>query len=133
MKRLLKTLVFTILLISTFAFAVGSSFWFGKTLSAKEAISHWGHEEFSNAKFRDADVNGRAKMAAALIENKKAWIGRPLDDVHKQLGPHDGFYFTDTIPAYLVQTAKSEKEETWQVVFLPDRKDQIKDVIIHRQ
>lgn len=104
--------------------------WFGKKMSASKAEARWGSEPFDAKKFKDGDYPTRAKMAASLIKNKKQWIGRPLTDIREQLGSHDGYYFTDMVPAYLITWGEKKGDETWQIVFLPDTEYKVKELII---
>jgi hypothetical protein len=127
--KILSVTLFMMLATST----VASGFWFGKTMSLKEAEKRWGKKEFSAAEFKTASVDDRAKMAASLISKKKdLYVGKPIHIIRNELGGHDGYYFTDWIPAYVILMGRKLGEETWQVVFLPDEKDLIKDIIIHK-
>ena len=119
-----------ILFITGNAFAQG--FWFGKTMTATAAEAKWGQEEFNVPRFKDAALTERGKMASALLRKKATWIGKSFHDVQSELGSPDGHYFSDMIPAYLIQVAETSQGETWQIVFLPDNNYKIKDVIIHR-
>ena len=125
-------LVFGLFLTPSVMSAIGSHFWFGKTITALRAETVWGKETFANEKFKNGTVAERAKMAASLLRQKKAWKGRPLTDVTTLLGQHDGFYFTDSIPAYLIQIPEKSGEEAWQVVFLPNSDRMVEDIIIHK-
>ena len=127
----MKKLLLVIALVSATALAA-NQFWFGKTMDPAKAEARWGHDEFRPQAFKAATPEARAKMAASAVRNKRLWIGKSLPEVRQELGSHDGYYFTDSIPAYLVQIAETAADETWQVVFLPDNKNRVKDVIIHR-
>ena len=118
-------------LLSAMGFAA-NHFWFGKTLSPTQAEARWGKGEFITDRFKSGKPDERAKMAVSLVKEKKLWIGKEVKEVRQKLGSHDGYYFTDWIPAYLIQVGKSQKEETWQIVFLPDNDYKVKDIIIHR-
>lgn len=122
------------LMVLNFVFVIPSVsaqlIWFGKTMSAAEAQRRWGSEEFDAARFKKGDMPARAKMASSLIKHKNQWIGKSVQELKKSIGEHDGFYFTDTIPAYFITDAQKEGDEAWQIVFLPDNARNIKDVII---
>lgn len=129
----MKTLKLITLSLVTFAsLTVAQGFWFGKEMTAKSAERKWGHQEFSASVFKTAEMTVRAQMAASLVQKKKQYIGKPLKDIRKELGSYDGYYFTDMIPAYFISRGVEKGEETWQIVFIPDEKYQVKDIIIHR-
>ena len=129
MKKLIK-FFYLCLFISTTSSAQG--FWFGKTMSASAAETKWGKAEFNSQKFKTATSGERAKMASTMVRQKNLWIGKSIKDIRKELGTHDGYYFTDSIPAYLIQETETRDGEAWQVVFIPDNRYKIKDLIIHR-
>ncbi len=127
-----SVLIILFLFINHPVIAAGAHFWFGKTMITSKAEDRWGKDPFILERFKNGSTKDRAKMAASIIRGKKAWIGRPLSEIREQLGPHDGFYFTDIIPAYLIEVAEKKGDESWQIVFLPDNARMISDVIIHK-
>jgi hypothetical protein len=104
--------------------------WLGKKMSVEKAEARWGKHSFDEKKFKEGDLPTRSKMAASLVRHKHKWIGKSLVDVRAKLGAHDGFYFNDTVPAYLITRASKADEESWQVVFLPDIEYKVKEIII---
>lgn len=128
MTRLYLSAVLLIVLFPSTIYA--QLVWFGKTMSPTEAQKRWGSEDFDANKFKNGSLQTRAKMAVAIVKNKKTWIGKSFPDLKKMLGEHDGFYFTDTIPAYFITDAEKMGDEAWQIVFLPDNDRKVKDVII---
>lgn len=128
----MKIALLSLIFLAATAFGAIGHFWFGKTLSAAEAEQRWGKQEFSIADFKASQVGQRSKMTATLIRRKKEWIGKPISEVEKQLGKYDGYYFTDWIPAYIINVRKDEKDDLWQIVFLPDTEEKVKDIIIHK-
>lgn len=112
--------------------AVASHFWFRKTLSVEKTEKRWGSAVLDTSEFKNGKPEQRAKMSVSLIKNKKDWVGKPIEEIRKILGRPDGFYFTDTIPAYLIEVGKDKTQESWQIVFLPDRDFKVADLIIHR-
>lgn len=71
-------------------------------------------------------------MAYSILRNEKKYIGKSVIDIHKEFGQPDGFYFSDIIPAYLIQIAKTKNEEAWQIVFLLDHNRKVTKVIVHK-
>lgn len=120
--------------IMTFVFLSQSVYaqlvWFGKTMSVTDAQKRWGLENFDADKFKNGSRPTRAKMAVSIVKNKKTWIGKSFPAIKKELGEHDGFYFTDWIPAYFITDAEKKGDEAWQVVFLPGNDRKVKDIII---
>lgn len=123
-------LIFVFFVISSPTTA--THFWFGKTIGATDAEKRWGNREFVLEEFKSGGVSIRGKMTASLIRNKKNWIGKSRSEIRAFFGPHDGFYFTDTIPAYIVDGGEDNSKETWQVVFLSDKNYKVEDLIIHK-
>lgn len=48
------------------------------------------------------------------------------------LGDHDGYYFSDMFPAYMIHRGKTREEKSWQIVFLLDRKQRVSEVVVHK-
>ena len=94
----------------------------------------WGSAPFNEKKFSVAgaeDPGVRAKMTCSLLKNQKKYVGRNVDEVIKLFGQRSGYYFSDTVPTYLIQVGKTVKEESWQIVLLVDRKDNISKIIVN--
>ncbi len=70
-------------------------------------------------------------MAYEILMSKK-FKGASVVDIREQLGPPDGFYFIDTYPAYIIQSGRNKKEETWQIVFLLNSEYRVRDIIVHK-
>lgn len=127
----MKRLVLLFLLLSGFFKpAHAQLIWFGKKMTVEKAEARWGREDFDTARFKSGGIKTRSKMASSIVRNKRNWIGKRLTDVRKELGSHDGFYFTDTVPAYLISWGEKPEDEIWQIVFLPDTDYLVKDIII---
>ena len=87
-------------------------------------------EKFDIKKFQTGDYKTRAKMAVDLISSK-SYVGKPFDDVKRDLGNHDGYFENDAIPAYIL-TDKTSKI-VWQLVFIPDDKwEKVRSVEIRK-
>jgi hypothetical protein len=124
---------FLLLLILADPSAKAQLKWFGKTMSISVAEATFGKDKFNPGRFKSCDPICRSKMAASLVKNKTDWLGKPLLEIEGQLGPYDGFYFSDMVPAYLLTRAANKSEDTWQIVFLPDNADYVKEIIIVAQ
>lgn len=130
----LKLVSFVIITgICIFSFSLGAShFWRGETLSENEVARRWGTTELDIQKFKAGPREVRAEMTYSLLKNKKKFIGKTVPEIRSLFGPHDGFYFVDTFPAYLIQIAKTRDQEAWQIVFLLNNDRKVKDVIMHK-
>ncbi len=107
-------------------------FWRGETLSQSKVEARWGTAEFDSEAFKKAEISDRAKMAANLLRNQKSFVGKKRSEIRKELGSFDGFYFSDMFPTYIIQRGKNHQEETWQIVFLLDRKENVSEIIVHK-
>jgi len=126
----MRLLLIVILLNSSQLLA--KHFWGGKTMSAAEVKMKWGDQQFNEASFQKGDATLKAKMAYSLIKNPKAFLGKSGVDIQKALGQHDGFYYKDVFPAYLIQIGKNKNEESWQIVFELDSKRNVVDIFVHK-
>ncbi|MCB0348835.1 MAG: hypothetical protein KDD37_08360 [Bdellovibrionales bacterium] len=109
-----------------------SNFWRGSTLSKKEVLAKWGKTEFDIERFKNSKLKPRAEMAFSLLSQKSKYIGKNVTDIFKLFGPKDGYYFSDYYPAYMLSRGKTNKDESWQLVFLLDKNQKISDIIVHQ-
>lgn len=130
MKRLILIfLASTALIVGFIAYAQHP--WLGKTMSAQQVGKKWGKKEFNEELFKTGDMKLRSEMAFSLINTKKM-LGLTPVEIRTRLGDFDGHYFSESYPTYLIQEAKSPGEESWQIVFLIDRAQKTKSVIVHK-
>ncbi len=128
-----KYLISFFLLLSTvFSIALtAQSFWGGKTLSANKVLKKWGHEKYDAKKFRSSSYEIKSKMASSIMTDNTL-IGKSYEEIRELFGENEGFYFIDTYPAYIVQRGKTQKEETWQLVFRMTNDYKVRDIIMHK-
>jgi len=127
MRHLITILI--ILFSSLIIFA--QQFIFGKTLSPVAVKKKWGQMEFNAEKFRNSEYEVKAKMAFEIMRDKKI-RGMDIDEVKSIFGEPEGYYRSDIYPAYIIQSAKTRSEETWQIVFLLNEKYKVRDVVVHK-
>ena len=109
-------------------------FWYGKTLSTRQVCKKWGDVPFDEEKFRAAGVDGlseRASMACSLLKNQKKYIGKNIKEIKKLFGKPSGYYFSDSIPTYLIEIGETAEEDSWQIVFLYDNNYQVSKIVIN--
>lgn len=131
MKKIVKILIAvgSIIVLSGVVFAYG--YIEGKTMSSDEVKKKWGSEVYDAQKFKNGDYSLKSKMAYSIMQDKSL-IGKKISDIKTLFGPSEGYFFTDTIPVYIVQRGKTKSDQTWQIVFLPDKKDRVLEVIMHK-
>lgn len=129
MKKYKILIASSAILFSAFAIA---QLWSGKTLSAAQVQKKWGNKPLVEAEFKTAQPLQRAEMAYQILSNKKKYIGMDVDEIRKTFGAPDGFYFIDVYPAYIIQEGKTQKDETWQIVFMLNGQYKVRDVIAHK-
>lgn len=105
--------------------------WEDKTMSVSEVKAKWGSQKADLKKFKDSTYESKSKMAYSIMTDKNL-IGKTYEEIRDIFGPNDGHYFTDTIPAYIVQEGKSHAEDTWQLVFKMDKSFKVRDIIMHK-
>lgn len=96
-----------------------------------EVEKKWGRQLFNAEQFKTGSEDMRAKMAASLMKNKSLPGKTPLE-IWTLLGRHDGYYFSDLIPTYIIHDESTKGGETWQIVFLLDRNNKVKDIRVHK-
>ena len=72
-------------------------------MKLSEAKKKWGNRNFDAKKFKSGSVRLRAQMADSLIKNKN-YIGALLKKVFSDLGSSTGYFFSESIPAYVIQS-----------------------------
>lgn len=98
-------------------------------ITAEQAQKKFGTKPFNAELFKRGDTKLRGEMAADLVL-KKAFVGRPLKDVRKELGDPDGYFENKGVPAYLIST---KEKDVWQIIFLPDKDwKNVDEVKIHK-
>lgn len=135
MKKL--TISFLLLVSSALAavayVGTGRHFWRGEEMSPEAVASTWGKSAFDAEKFKNGSEEVRATMAYSLVsEKKKDYIGKNRSVIRQELGDHDGHYFSDMYPAYIIGGTKKGDPNTWQILFLIDKDQNISDVVVHK-
>lgn len=88
-------------------------------MDIKVAEKKWGREVFNAEGFKIADSKKKSAMAVDLILSKK-FVGKSiLNDVRRELGRPDKYFFSDTIIAYEIESLEDPKSESWEIVFIP--------------
>ena len=102
-------------------------------MKLSEAKKRWGSQKFEAKKFKSSSVRLRAQMAYPLIKNKK-YVGVPIKKVYSELGPSTGYFFNESIPAYVIQDGGQKTKDIWQIIFLPKENSQnVKEVLIQKK
>lgn len=113
-------------------FVAAKHFWRGETLSTSKTCQRWGEQSFEANKFKSANETDRAQMACSILKSVKTFVGKDRSDIRKELGDHDGFYFSDMFPAYMIETAKERGQDSWQIVFMLNNKQKVSEIIVHK-
>ncbi len=122
------------LAVIIFIYAKTWHFWRGELMSLKTVCERWGEESLDIAKFKLSEDNEpvRAKMTCSLLKNQKKYIGIDSGEIRKIFGDPTGHYFSDMFPAYIIESAKTREKDSWQIVFLINRKEQISKIVVHK-
>lgn len=99
------------------------------TLSVGKAESYWGRKPFSAESFKNGSQSERAAEIADLVRSNR-YIGKKIETVISELGPHDAYHNTDEIPAYSLPQINGDP---WTLVFVPNDAGAIERVIIHKE
>ena len=102
-------------------------------MSVSEVCPRWGEHPVDVAAFRSAgDELVRAEMACSILRNKRDYIGLHAGDVRDRFGAHHGYFNYDSVPAYLIETAETTEQDSWQIVFMATNEREIYDVRVHK-
>lgn len=89
-----------------------------KVMDLKNAEKRWGVKRFNSEKFKKAGWKERAPIAVDILKRSQSFIGIKRIELLKRLGRHDGFFFRDHIPAYIIEDQLDGAKESWQIIFL---------------
>lgn len=103
-------------------------------LSVNEVCQRWGERPLDIAAFRSAeeDESTRAAMACSLLKTQDAYVGMHRLEVSPLFGNLTGYYITEFIPTYIIETAKTGAQDSWQIVFLLDRDRKVSRIVVHK-
>ena len=102
-----------------------------KTMSASEVKLKWGSDVSNYKLFKSSSYKEKAKQAYSIMTDPNL-IGKSYEEIRSLFGENDGYFFSDTIPTYIIQRGKNHDEETWQLVFRMDRQNKLKEVFMHK-
>jgi len=103
----------------------------GVFLSVQKVEKRWGNKPFDPARFKTGDMTTRASMAASILKDK-SFIGKTNEEIWALLGRHDGYYFSDLIPTYLIEDNSLKGGDSWQIVFFIDMEYKVKSIRVHK-
>lgn len=132
MKKI--TLAFFILITTMSIFVIAYSYSIAneKFLTVKQAEKKWGILSFDAKKFTTLSEEKKGAMAVDLVKQKK-YVNSLRQDVIKEMGDPDSYFFSDTILAYKI-TRREKNKEQWHLIFIPDDKlERVKEVRIHKR
>ena len=106
----------------------------GEHMSVGKVCRRWGERPLDVAVFRSAedDEATRAAMACSLLKNKDDYVGMHRTEILALFGSASGYYYTEMVPTYLIETAKTRSQNTWQIVFRIDRDRKVTTVVVHK-
>lgn len=129
-KKTLSTIIASIFLLLCIGL-YAQPYFKDKTLNKSQVKAKWGNVQLDFMLFKTGTQAEKAKMAYSILDNKDL-LGKSVEYIRENFGSPDGFYFIDTYPAYIIQEGKTNKEETWQIVFKLNEKYQVRDIIVHK-
>ena len=105
-------------------------------MSVGEVCRRWGERPLDIATFRaadaDADESVRAAMACSLLRNQDDYVGMHRREIGPLFGYSTGYYYTESNYAYMIETAKTTAQDSWQIVFLLDRDRKVSEIVVHK-
>ena len=103
-------------------------------LSVGEVCRRWGERPLVVAVFRSAeeDESTRAGMACSLLKNQDDFVGMHWLEIRPLFGNPTGYFDTEMVPTYMIETAKTRTQDAWQIVFLLNRDRKVSEVVVHK-
>ena len=131
MKKIFQV-TFMLILSALFLVGIAAYSYMGqRQMPASEVKSRWGDQKADLKKFKDAPYEIKASMAYSIMTDKSL-IGKSYEEIRELFGENDGYYFSDTIPTYIIQRGKKNTDETWQLVFRLDNNYNVKEIFMHK-
>lgn len=102
-------------------------------MSSSDAAKKWGSEAFNAKTFKSSSEKSKGAMVVHLLQ-KKLLVGSDMSSVRRDLGDPDSYFFSDTIYAYMITSDVKPKQESWELVFIPDANlKKVADIKIHKK
>jgi hypothetical protein len=102
-----------------------------ETLDIEKALKKYGVSTFKPELFKNGSLETRAKMAVSIIQNK-TYLGKKPEAITEELGSSTVFFWSDSIPAYVIEESTQKGQHPWQLVFLLNQKGTVGEVRILR-
>ena len=109
--------------------------WKMEIMPVDEVCRRFGSAQpFDEAKFKSAGDNepAKAQMICSLLKNPEKYINKDSLEIRKALGDYTGHFFSESFPAYVIYSAKNEKESSWQLLFLLGKNEKISKIVVHK-
>ncbi len=103
-------------------------------MSLKKTCRRWGEQPFNEEQFKAAggDRAVRAKMTCSLLKNQKKYIGLDSLEIRKRLGDYTGYFFSESFPAYMINSAAEKDKNAWQILFFVDGEHKVSEIVVHK-
>ena len=128
-------LLMSALLAAAWSYASGGwCFLRSDIMCVSEVCRRWGERPLDVTAFRSAeeDESTRAAMACALLKNQDDYIGIDVSEVVLLFGHPNGYYVSESQPAYVIEFAKARGHDTWQLLFLTGLHGKVGRVVVHK-
>ncbi len=133
MKRLKQVSLLLGLALVVVLFVMAGRTWFsysGTTMTIEDAETKWGSRPLDRDLFREGTTEDRASMAANIVRSQ-VYLRQPIQKVLDELGRPNSYFFSDEVPAYLLQKRSEQTPKTWKLVFNVDAHHRVSNVFIH--
>lgn len=133
MKRLIVVIVLALVAISAI-YVKAQYFWRGEFMGVEKVCQRWGEKPLEIARFKSADEDEsiRSQMTCSLLKNQQEYVGKDRSEIRDLFGSYTGYYFSDMFPTYLIEIAETDEQDSWQIVFLINKKEKISKIVVHK-
>ena len=103
-------------------------------MDTNEVCQRWGERPLDVPAFKAAvhDEKVRGNMACSLLRNQKDYIGKDPGEIRNSFGFPDGYYVSDYYDAYIIESAETIEQDSWQILFLVNRTGNVSEIVVHR-
>ena len=106
----------------------------GDFMPVRKVCQRWGEQPLDIEVFRSVgnDEGVRAGMACTLLKTQDDYIGMHRLEILDLFGEASGYYYTEMPPTYLIETARTREQDSWQIVFLINKSREVREIVVHK-
>ena len=106
----------------------------GDFMRVSKVCQRWGEQPLDIEAFKSSenDESVRARMACSLLKHQDEYIGMHRLEVLSQFGNATGYYYSELPPTYLIETARTRDQDSWQILFRINKSREVTEIVVHK-